>query len=207
MFQILLVTALCLDAFTASLSCGVSGTRMTKAAALVISVVCTGALAVSAGLSAAVRGLIAPETASVISFTLLLVIGLTKSFESFLKRWIARGDDRKNQVRLRMFDLHFVLTVYADSRKADIDENKTLSLREALYLALALSLDGLGAGFGWGLSSGSYWRLLALSLVSNILAVTLGYVVGKLLHKKTGRDLSWLGGVILTALAFTKLPY
>jgi putative sporulation protein YtaF len=207
MFQILLVTALCLDAFTASLACGVSKTKMTPLAIAAISLICTSALALSAGLGTAFQNIIPQGVSSVVSFVFLLLIGLVKSFESFLKRWIAGKGGAENQFKIKLFDLNFVLTVYADAEKADIDNSKTLSLRESVYLSLALSLDGIAAGFGWGLTSINYPELILLSLLSNVLAVTLGYLLGRFLNKITKHDFSWAGGVILILLAFTKLKY
>lgn len=205
MFQILLVTALCLDAFTASLACGVGKTKMPPPAIVVISLVCTSALVLSAGIGTAARQFISPTLSSAVSFALLLVIGLVKSFESFLKRSIAKKGGTENQFKMKMFDLHFVLTVFADSEKADIDHSKTLSVKEAVYLALALSLDGFAAGFGWGLAPVNYPELILLSLASNLVAITLGYLLGKWLRTLTKIDFSWLGGIILILLAFTKL--
>ena len=207
MFQILLVTALCLDAFTASLSCGVSRTRIPPLPALVISLVCTAALALSAGLGAAATALIPPSVSGVVSFVLLLLIGAVKSLEYFLKRMISGKDNKNKQISMKLFDLNFVLTVYADTDRADIDQSKTLSVKEAVYLALALSIDGFAAGFGWGLTQINYIELILLSLLSNLLAVALGYFLGKLLTKLTKVDFSWVGGLILILLAFTKLKY
>lgn len=206
MFQILLVTALCLDAFTASLSCGVSKTKMPPVSILVISLLCTLALAASTGLGSAVKNIIPVSISSSIPFVILLLIGLIKCFEYFLKRLISRKNNEK-QLKMKLFDLNFVLTVYADTGKADIDHSKTLSVKEAIYLSAALSLDGFAAGFGWGLTSVNYLELILLSLLSNMLAVILGYSLGKLLTKIIKVDCSWVGGVILIILAFTKLTY
>ncbi len=205
MLQILLVTALCLDAFTASLACAISKTKMGWTAIVVISLVSTSVLALSTGLSALVRGLISPELSSAVSFALLLIIGLIKSFEFVLKRWISKSDDQRNQLEMKLFDLNVVLTVYADTNKADFDHSKSISVKEAVYLALALSLDGFAAGFGWGLLPVDYLGLTALSLASNLLALTLGYFAGKWLIRRTRVDLSWLGGILLIVLAFTKI--
>jgi putative sporulation protein YtaF len=207
MFQILLVTALCLDAFTASLACGVSKTKIPPLSALVISLVCTATLALSAGLGAAAMSFIPSSVSGVVSFVLLLLIGSAKSFEYFLKRMISRTENKRNQIRMKLFDLNFVLMVYADTEKADIDKSKTLSVKEAVYLALALSIDGFAAGFGWGLTHINYIELILLSLLSNLLAVAGGYFLGKLLTKITKLDFSWVGGLILIILAFTKLKY
>lgn len=207
MFQILLVTALCLDAFTASLAYGVGKTKIPPMSALVISLVCTAILAASAGLGAAAQNIIPAGVSGVVSFVLLLIIGLVKSLEYFLKRMISRRGNNEKRIKMKLFDLNFVLTVYADTDRADLDQSKTLSVREALYLALALSIDGFAAGFGWGLTRINYIELILLSLASNLMAVALGYLLGKLLTKITKHDFSWIGGLILIVLAFTKLQY
>lgn len=206
MFQILLVTALCLDAFTASLVCGVSKTKMPPVSILVISLLCTFALAASTGLGSAAKSFIPSSVSGVIAFVILLLIGLVKCFEYFLKRLISSRNN-KGQIKMKLFDLNFVLTVYADTAKADIDQSKTLSVKEAVYLSAALSLDGFAAGFGWGLTTVNYLELILLSLLSNVLAVMTGYFLGKLLTKIIKFDFSWVGGVILIVLAFFKLTY
>lgn len=205
MFQILMASALSLDAFTASLACGASKTKMPLSAMLVISVVCTAFLALSAGVGTGLGRVIPSGVTAVISFIMLFSIGLIKSFESFLKRRIKKWETGEGRFSIRLFDVRFVLTVYADSEKADMDNSKTLSVREAVYLAAALSLDGLAAGLGWGLGSGGYLFLIGLSLASNFLAVALGYLLGKTIAKTAGLDISWLGGVILILLSFFKL--
>lgn len=205
MFQILLVTALCLDAFTASLALSLARTRLSPPAALVISAISTATLALSTGLGSAAGHLIPPGMTTAASFVILLLIGLVKSFEYFLKRLISGHEHREKRLQLKLFDLHLVLTVYADAEKADLDNSKTLSLKEAAYLSLALSLDGSAAGFGWGLTAEALPELLVLSLLSNLVAVTLGYFFGKLLTRVTKLDFSWLGGVILVVLAFLRL--
>jgi putative sporulation protein YtaF len=205
MFVVLLVTALSLDAFAASLAYAAGRVKIPMRSMLVISLVCTAVLAASVGLGCVIRPFVAPGAARLIGFGLLLGIGVAKSFESFLKRAVAQSRNRENHFRLRLFDIHFVLTVYADNIRADADESKVLSAKEALYLAYALSIDGLAAGFGCGLYDIQYGRLVVLSFALSLLAVRLGAGFGGLLAKASGQDFSWLGGAILILLAFSKL--
>lgn len=205
MIQILLVTALCLDAFAASFAYGINKTRIPVKSMIIISMVCTAVLALSMGIGSAAKQVIPEGISSKICFYILFVIGTLKCFESALKRYIPENQNRENKIKLKLFDINFVLTVYADNIKADIDNSKELSAKEAVYLALALSLDGFAAGFGCGLTDINYVEIIALSLISNILVLGLGYLIGKVVTKITDMDLSWLGGVILIVLAFLKL--
>lgn len=205
MIQILLVTALCLDAFTASLAYAINKTRIPFLSMTVISLICTTVLAISLGIGSAAKQIIPVNITGIICFIILFGIGIIKCFECFLKRYILKNQKSAKRIKLKLFDVYFVLMVYADNIKADIDNSKVLSSKEAVYLALALSLDGFAAGFGYGLTDINYFQIILLSLISNIIAISVGYIFGKLLIKVTDMDFSWLGGVILIILAFTKL--
>jgi putative sporulation protein YtaF len=205
MIQILLVTALCLDAFAASLAYAINKTEIPFRSMTVISLICTTVLGISLGIGSAVKQIIPVNVTGIICFIILLCIGIIKCFECIFKHYILKNQKSEKQIKLKLFDINFVLMVYADNIKADIDNSKVLSSKEAVYLALALSLDGFAAGFGYGLTDINYFEIIILSLISNIIAVSLGYVLGKFLAKITDIDFSWLGGVILIILAFMKL--
>ncbi len=53
----------------------------------------------------------------------------------------------------RALHFQFFLSVYADPCKADADASKSLSVPESVCLALAMSLDGVAAGFGAALGN------------------------------------------------------
>jgi putative sporulation protein YtaF len=205
MFFMFLMLALCLDTFTSSLAYGVNETKIPVGSMCLIGLICSVALVVSTGIAAAAKQWIPAGATELICFLIFFSLGVIKSFESFLKKYISKRQDNAGQIKVKLFDLNFVLTVYADNSKADIDHSKVLSAKEAVYLALALSLDGFAAGFGFGLTEINYVELIGLSFGSNLLAVFLGSTTGKCLAKLTSFDFSWLGGVILILLAFTKL--
>jgi len=205
MFLIFLILALCIDAFAASFAYGINQTRIPVASMAVVGLICTAVSAVSAGIGSAAKQVIPPHVSGIICFAILLMIGLLKSFECFLKRYIAGCQNHERRLQLKMFDIHFALTVYADNMEADADQSKVLSPKEAVYLALALSLDGFAAGFGCGLADIDYAAFILLSLASNILAISFGSFLGRTLKRFSKTDFSWIGGIILIILAFSKL--
>lgn len=205
MIQILLVTALCLDTFAAGFSYTINNTKIPLKSMTIISFICTAVLTCSLIISSAVKQIIPASITGLICFLLLFTIGLIKCFECFIKSRISTGQKNSKHFKLKLFDINFVLMVYTDNIKADIDNSKLLSPIEAVYLALALSLDGFAAGLGYGLTDINYLEIIVLSFVSNIIAIMLGSVSGKYLRDCTNIDFSWLGGVILILLAFSKL--
>ncbi|NLM84274.1 MAG: sporulation membrane protein YtaF [Clostridiales bacterium] len=205
MFQFLLAAALCLDAFAAGFAYGAAKTRIGLKAMLVVCAVCTALLVGAAALGSAALLVVPRETARAVSFALLLVIGLVKSFESAFKSYFKRRESVRSKWTVRLFDVRIVLSIYAEPEKADFDASKSISPREAVYLAAALSLDGLSAGFGWGLGGADLLWLAALSLASNFLALALGHLAGKALSRASGVDVSRLGGLLLILTAFLRL--
>lgn len=98
-----------------------------------------------------------------------------------------------------------MLNVYADATLADIDHSKVLSIRESLYLGIALSLDSLAVGFGVGFTPNNIYEIATFSLAFNVLALVIGSSLGKKFAKKISSDPSWISGIILMILALLKL--
>jgi putative sporulation protein YtaF len=159
----------------------------------------------AAALGSAAQLVVPASTARAVSFALLLIIGLIKSFDSAFKSYFKSRENISSRLTVRLFDVRFVLSIYAEPEKADMDASKSISTGEAIYLAAALSFDGLSAGFGWGLGGVDFLLLAVFSLVSNFLALSLGYLAGKALSRTSDVDLSRLGGLLLIFVAFLRL--
>ncbi|MEG0692261.1 MAG: sporulation membrane protein YtaF [Oscillospiraceae bacterium] len=202
---LILVIALSIDAFVASFAYGTDRIKIPFSSLLVITLICSSTL----GLSLFIGGLIAPylppKFTSILCFLILLILGIVKLFDSTLKAFIKRHQSKHKKVSFTLFDIKFILQIYIDSRVADKDQSRRLSPSEATSLAIALSLDGLGVGFGAGLVNISIWQVLLCSIISTILAVLLGALLGRKISTLIKHDLSWLGGALLIILAFMKL--
>ncbi len=132
-------------------------------------------------------------------------IGIYYLFESFFKNYL-KGKKKKNgKVKLKLFNIFFIIEIYIDETKADIDNSKILSSKEALYLATALSLDSLAIGFGSGLLDMNILYILFASLIMDLIAIWSGLFIGKTFVDRAKIDLSWLAGMILILLAVLKL--
>ena len=104
----------------------------------------------------------------------------------------------------KVFDFKFVLEIYANETKADYDKSKTLTLKEAVYLAVALSLDSLAVGFGSSLVSINHLQVIILSFVIGTCCLFVGVLIGKKFIEKVDLNLSWLSGLMLIVLAFIR---
>lgn len=200
--EIILVLAVCTDAFIAAAAYGAGNIRIPVISAFIISVIGTAVLTGSLLLSSALGGVIPENVCRWLGFALLLCIGIVSLCQNTLKALIRKlkGDKR---LSFRLFSINFVIEVYLDETKADIDCSKSLSCKEALTLAAALSADSLASGVGAGLCGVNILRTAVLSMLLGMAAVASGSAAGRALRKKA--ELSWLSGAFLILLAFSKL--
>lgn len=202
---VLLVGALSIDAFVASFAYATSKIKIPFKSALIINVVSTTILGIALFFGNIVSRFIPSIFTTSICFTLLLMLGLAKLFDSTLKALLGTRGSLTRNYEFKVSDFRFFLKVYIDNTAADVDHSLILSPKESFSLALALSLDGLAAGFGAGLVSANFFQIILFSLIVNIVAILGGCFIGNKIAEKTELNLSWLSGVTLILLAFLKL--
>ena len=201
----MLVTALTMDAFVASFAYGTHKIKIPFLSVVVINLISSGVLSVSLLLGSTIRPYLPKHLTSWFCFGLLLILGLVKLFDSSIKRAIQKNGGQQREIEFSAFDLNFILKIYADPPKADIDQSYTLTPTEAVSLAVAVSLDGLAVGFGAGLAQLNAVVVLLLSFLTGILAVLLGALMGRKVVERCSLDLSWISGILLIILAVMKL--
>lgn len=202
---ILLVTALATDAFIASFAYGTNKIKIPFTSVTVINVICSTVLAVSLFLGAIISPYLHPHLTNGICFTILFLLGTVKLFDSSVKALIRKHSSLNKELKFSMFNLNFILNIYANPQEADRDYSRVLSPLEAASLAIAVSLDGVAAGFGVGLVNLNYIEVVLFSLISDMVAVLLGCYIGNKIAEKLSLNISWLSGALLLILAVMKL--
>ena len=128
-----------------------------------------------------------------------------KLFEVLIKKYFKKFSLHKKPLTFKAFDMNFALNVYIDEKSADFDKSKAISLKESVYLSLALSLDSLAVGIGISFMQINYVLLIVLCFILGVLSFKFGILLGKTLVSKREINLSWLSGLILLLISFTKL--
>lgn len=202
--SLILVLSLCIDTFVASIAYGTDRIKIPMSSAFIINGVCTSFLAISLFFGSIFKDILSPSVASTLSFSLLMILGIYRLFESFFKTYIHKASNLGAPLTFKIFDFKFVLEIYANETKADYDKSKILTSKESLYLATALSLDSLAVGFGSSLGSVRYVEVIILSLVIGLISLICGISIGKKFIEKIDINLSWLSGAMLIALAIIR---
>ncbi len=200
----LLVLAVCIDAFAMSLTYGMGKIKIPFYSAIIISAIGTLFLSLSVFLAVVVASFIDAKTCSILSVSLLMILGVTNIFQNTIKAYLKKHKGKKN-VSFSIFDISFVVEIFFDQTKADKDNSKTLSASEAIVLAIPLSVDSIASGFSAGLSVTSIWGVVAMSFFVGVLAIVFGSIIGTKISRKTDLNLSWISGVALIILAIFKI--
>ena len=169
--------------------------------AVVIAGISAGFLGLSFLLSAQLSSILSPWIASLCSGIVFASLSVYALFQSAIKRLLRR---KSRGIRLRYGGIRIVLDVYLDEEKADQDRSKTLSVREALYLAVALSFDSLFSGLALGLFLPHPFWIVAVDFGIALLSIALPTLCAHRLYRCGLPDLDWLSAILFALLAILR---
>ena len=201
----LLVLSLCLDSFVASIAYGTDKINIPIKSSILINFVCSLFLSISLLGGNIFKDFISAKLASNFSFVILFSLGFYRFFEAIFKNYFRKYSNKNKPIMFKLFDFRFMLNVYVDEIKADFDNSKTLTLKEAFYLSSALSLDSLAVGFGISLINDNYIQIVLLTFVMGIISISSGVYLGKKFSNFSNINFSYLSGMILMIIAFGKI--
>lgn len=187
---ILLIIVVSIDCFAAALTYGLAKIRVGFLSTAVISLVGSGILWLSLVIADMLSHLFSPSFAQTVGGILLVLMGVLMISKRLIRKFV-----KENQ--------HGLTAIFLDETKADRDNSKDISVKEAFFLAGILSTDcflsGIAAGLGFSQSQ-KFWSII-LNFFGGIFAIYLGLFIGKLFSKRVKNvDLSVLDGLILIML-------
>lgn len=203
--SIIFVIALSSDALIASLAYGSNKIKIPFLSVQVITFLCTGVLGISLLLGIFLKPYIPGELLKLISFLILFFLGIIRLLDNLIKTVIDKHAIINKEIQFCMFNLNFILNIYANPKEADLDQSKTLSPKEAFSLGLALSIDSMAAGVGAALGNINILAVLISSIILSNISVKTGELIGRKISDKSPVQISWLGGILLIALAILRL--
>lgn len=202
--SVFFVAALSTDALIASIAYGSNKIKIPFLSLIVIASLCTGVLGASLLLGVFIIPYIPRELLKITSFLILFFIGLTRMLDIIIKMLINKHTIKK-EFQFSMFNLNFILNVYANPKEADSDQSKTLSPNEAFALGLALSIDSMAAGVGAALGNLNVITVIISSFLLSSISIKAGEIIGRRISDKAPVLISWLGGILLITLAFLRI--
>lgn len=175
---LLLIPALCADAFAASFVYGAGHVKIPVLSACIINLLSTGILSVSLLFGSLLRPFLSADLPVFLCASLLVLSGASKLNAAPTENMAENANRNKPEI---------------------------LSPSEALFLGAGLSLDNGAAGIGAGLSGSSLLAVILLSVLFGFLSIYMGCSLGKRAGRLAGHDFSKYGGALLILLGLLKL--
>lgn len=201
----LFLTAVSLDSLTAGFSYGTNNVHIKPPALLPLALVPALFITAAQGVGSFVGSLLPEGVLPFLSFCLLFLIGIAKLFESAIRLLAKKHPSLMGNWGCKIKQLNIVFTVYLSPEEANRTELQILSVKEALLLSLALSLDSILVGMAFCFTALSPFLVFLSAALCNLLLFSGGYFLGRLLFRLLRFDLSWLSGLCLLLLAFRAL--
>lgn len=196
--------AISFDSLATFFGYGISNIKVPFKRVLIISLLSTFILACGIIFGYLLSGVISSSITKYISFSILLLVGLIKLSVELIKIWLEKKSKRDTSV-IKIFNFSLFFKVCLDTNLSDLNDDKLLSLKEALLISTILSIDSLGVGLGVGMNTTYPYLTIIFTFFTGLLFSCVGNFIGKKLSKKIKLNLSWLSGAILIILAVLKL--
>ena len=194
-----------IDAFLVSFAYGCKKIKLPITSLHIINLICASMILLSFLIGSQIMQHIPAWVAQILSFSILFIIGIIKLFDSITKSIIRKHTELNKEIKFSVFNFKFILRLYADPEAADIDVSKSISPKEASWLALSLSLDGVAVGFSAAMIGVNGFALVLSALFTGFMALLLGSKLGNRAADKLRFNISWVAGAMLIGLAVMQL--
>lgn len=189
-----------LDVFLAAAAYRNDGINIPRRSICVICTFSSAILFLSISLADLVTSYIPVGVCRKISIIAMSAIGMGIILRSISRSLTEHIPDGK-LLTLKTASYSLVIRLYLDDTAADSDNSKSLSVREAVALAAASSIDCAAVGMGLGTADIKPFAVSLLTFATAICAMLLGGLAGKKISS-LHLDLSWVGGILLIVMAF-----
>ena len=188
---LLLITAVSVDGFVSAVGISSAGIKIPIRSVLTISLIGTLFLGAAVAFSETIAEYIPYWVCNYVSTILLAGLGVFNLFHGIISRKSCGNCPE-------------AVKIYFDGTKADKDMSKSISCREAVLLAAALSADSLVTGTGAGLEGLMLLPLLMCAAAAGVISIGAGAYIGRHVVFTGQLNLQWIGGILLIVLAFIK---
>lgn len=201
MEMLLMLIAITFDTCIMSVAYSMNGMKITTLSKIIISM--CGALLLFFALlfSKILARYIDPDYFSWLGILILAILGCISIVRSVLTK---KGYVISNNVK-NTKHLNSVFHIYMDQKQADFDCSKTITIQESVYLGLAMSLDSVASGIGYGTGSINVQLCVTLSAILCFFSICIGEWFGKKIQVKYENKVQWIPGGILLLIAMLRI--
>lgn len=139
---LILITTLSLDTLIAGISMGIEKIKVPFSSIFILNIISTFFLLISCLLGSQILNLFSYKIINYLPSIIFILLGISKLLEPICKSKSSKGDT------LKPSNIECIFQIYQNPLQADLDDSKTLSIKELVLLSVALSLDNFIVGIG-----------------------------------------------------------
>lgn len=175
------------DNFVVGVSYGMKKIKIDLASNLLIALINLAGTVLSMSAGKAVFHFIPVNLSNMIGSIILILIGCF----TILKPLLARNDSDG---------------ILEHPEKADMDNSKSIEIKESVVLALALTINNIGLGIGASITGLNIAITAIFTVIIGLATIMLGYSLGsRFLSKAFGRSTAILSGLLIIGLGIYEL--
>lgn len=207
-YMLFLCLAVSMDAFAAGLAYGVRNITMPFRSLSIVGIV-TAVCTAAAMIAAYVLGqFVELQSAVIAGAILLIVLGALSLFQEYLTKDVPSYPTQEEFTPRKIsFPIgKLVISIMARPETADVDNSKSISSFEAIFLGLALGLDNMVATFAACLMGILPWYTpLAMGVVQMALIAAGCWASTRLLSESMKKRFPFVPGAILIMMGLLRL--
>lgn len=198
--SILLAFSASLDSLIIGIAYGIKNIKIKLFINIIIASIVTLGTFLSMVLGAILIKFLPIYICNYIGATLLIIVGLWMTFDYFKEQ---RNLNRNNNDRIESLNYDEILY---NNKTADADGSGNIELKEAISLALALSINNFALGIGASMSGISIPLTTISTFIFSVLILIVGLKIGNsFLSKIFGKYSSLLSALIIIVMGIVQL--
>lgn len=186
-----------IDNFTVGIAYGIKKIKIGIYSNLVIALITGIGTFFSMSIGLIISKNIGVFSSSIIGGIILVSIGIYFIWDSLPKNDIIIKDKSNGKNYFQLLE---------SPEKADMDKSGHIDIKEAITLALALSLNNLGLGIGAIISGLNIFIITIFTFLFSIITIYIGYILGdSYLSKILGKYATMVSGILIIILGLYEI--
>lgn len=198
--SIILAFSASIDSLIIGLAYGIKGIKIGLISNAVIAIVVTFGTFLSMCIGLVLSEFIPKELCSLIGSVMLILLGFWMLYTEIKKKLPSKN------ASVELIDSLDYNKILINDKTADIDNSGNIDFREALTLALALSINNLALGISGSMAGLSIFLTTVFTFIFSILTLLLGLKIGNsYLSKFFGKYSSYITALIIIIMGLSEL--
>lgn len=200
--SIILAFSASIDSLIIGLAYGIKRIKIGFISNIIIAIVVTLGTFISMYIGLILSKFIPKEFCSLIGSSMLICMGLWMLYDEYKKKVSL------NNISGELMDSLNYDEILINDRTADLDHSGTIDIKEALTLALALSINNLALGISGSIAGLSIFLTTVFTFLFSILTLLLGLKIGNsYLSKFFGKYSSYISAFIIITMGISELIF